>query len=447
MSLNNSTDYENVVYNWPIPFNDWSKKWTFLTHLDPDRVEETEDAKIEALAHLKLKNLPEDPEEQIPYINSLYTEAIDYLEQELFYKREISQLKKNKRNKFKSWPEIAQFIRDTQKVKWKTKCTIIKYILDIWNSHDGYNQTLKDIKLKTQIIMDKDIKPPLQIMKWNQEWEYRWVVSIQWETINFIMKTREKSNNSNISKEMREPMYDTVENLWDITWITFEAKKEHLLILMQYLLQFLTSKWEKIKIKERNLFSDSDIQNDDRLLDEFKNQKISRGKKDETADVQDIRLVVGNMEVKFVELENENEEWIEMQWVYGYFKKLKERIRAEQYISFDYIELIALKFIENLQDTLNKNVLREDKDLDTYKYELFKSLQELRFIENDKSLKNPHTKSKLDTYLFRWIRDYFRNELSTIKVNNGKNLYYTSKRSIAISETWFWKDVFHVQWL
>ena len=151
-----------------------------------------------------------------------------------------------------------------------------------------------------------------------------------------------------------------------------------------------------------------------------------------------------NIEIKFVIRENRNEKGLNMHWVYNYAKKIKERIRLEWFITHDYIELIASKFVENLTDLLASNVWREEEegdDISPYKKELFRDLRDKKFLRESLKLRNPHVKCRVDMYLREGLVSYFKSTLTPVNVNEWKKIYYTNKRAIKVSEMKVWWDM------
>ncbi len=493
MTLDGNKIHEEVINEWPVKYYDWSKKWhTLITQIDADSIREWKNEAIKELIWEKLEHLsafkknalqdiieqtPKITEEQakgvleinqIHYINVLYKDAIEYLEKRLFYKTEISQLRKKI---FKNWDDIIQFVKDTQKAKGRTKCTIIKKMKTISNSYEGYNPVISEIKEKTSQVFEDRLRSPLMIEEENENNEARWVLYIHWLWgIDFIVVRREKTDESNAKKESTDPEYHTVEKMSDNYWLTFYVKdKSYIPTFMNWVATHVFWDHDYI-IKEKNLFFQEDIEWVSNLDKDFKVKLIeSLPKKppeedekkkewpsekwtpktfgqikmstpqDKTWNTKNLSLEIG-----FAEMKHQNEKWLWMKWVYDYLWRIKERIRDEQYVTAEYIELVVDKFMENLQDSLNDAINRKDKDIEKYKTELFQALRdEAEKIPSSKKLTNPSVKARRDELIKEALVNYYKDLLRPVKVwwnSKWTKTRYTTSRWIEISKIPdFWK--------
>ena len=496
MALDWKVVYHEALEKPPFHYNEGSKKWTKITPIDLDRIKEDRNEVIkeliwEKLEHLSAfkKNALEDiikdspkitkeealkelEENQISYINVLYKDAIEYLEKRLFYKTEISQLRKKE---FKNWEEIIQFVKDTQKLKWKTKCTIIKKMKTISNSYEWYNPIITDIKEKTSEVFEERLRSPLAIQEENENNEVRWVLyipSLWW--IDFIVIRREKSDESNAKKEATVPEYHTVEKMSDHYGLTFYVKeKAHIPIFMNWVATHVFWDHDYI-IKEKNLFFQEDIEWISDLDKDFKAKLIEslpkRPLKKEKEEEEEkkwpsekwtpetfgqIKITTPqektwntknlSLEVGFAEMKHQNEKWLWMKGVYDYLWRIKERIRDEQYVSSEYIELVVDKFMENLQKSLNDAINRKDKNIERYKTELFQALRDdAEKIPKNKKLNNPSIKARRDELIKEALVNYYKDLLRPVKIwwnTKWRKTRYTTSRWVEISKIPdFWRE-------
>ena len=493
MVLDGNTVYDEALNNEPKPYRDWTYSWTPITPIDTDRIKEKKDETIIELIWEKLEHLPafssdaleriiqdnpkisqEDAEKildknQIEYINKLYKNAIDYLEKRLFYTTELYQLRKKT---FRNWWEIIKFVKDTQKLKGKTKCTIIKKMKIISNSYERYNPIITDIKEKTSQVFEERLRSPLQIEEENEKNESRWVLYIHWLWwIDFIVVRREKTDESNAKKEATVPDYHTVEKMSDHYWLTFYvAEKSHIPIFMNWVANHVFWDHDYI-IKEKNLFFKEDIEVINELEKDFKAKLIESLPKKPLEDEEEkekwpsekwtpktfgqIKITTPqekkwntknlSLEIGFAEMKNQNEKWLWMKWVYDYLWRIKERIRDEQYVSSEYIELVVDKFMENLQDSLNDAINRKDKDVERYKTELFQALRdEAEKIPRNKKLNNPSIKARRDDIIKEALVNYYKDLLRPVKIwwnTKWRKTRYTTSRWVEISKIPdFWRE-------
>ena len=490
MALDGNIVYDKVLTQPPFHYNEGSEKWTKITPIDTDRIKESKDEIIKELIWENLEHIPafksdaldqiieDNPEKaqnileknQIEYINTLYANAIDYLEKRLFYTTELYQLRKKT---FKNWWEIINFVKDTQKLKGKTKCTIIKKMKIISNSYERYNPIISDIKEKTSQVFEDRLRSPLQIEEENEKNESRWVLYIHWLWwIDFIVIRREKSDESNAKKEATVPDYHTVEKMSDHYWLTFYVdKKSHIPIFMNWVANHVFWDHDYI-IKEKNLFFKEDIEWISNLEKEFKAKLIKSLPKKPLEDEEEekkkkwpsekwtpetfgqIKITTPqdktwntknlSLEIGFAEMKHQNEKWLWMKWVYDYLWRIKERIRDEQYVNSEYIELVVDKFMENLQDSLNDAINRKDKDVERYKTELFQALRdEAEKIPKNKKLTNPSIKARRDDLIKEALINYYKDLLRPVKIGwkNRWKTRYTTSRWIEISKIPdFWRE-------
>lgn len=433
--------------------------WT-ITPLDLDSIwPDTSAKEIDTLIHTYI-SLPDSMEEKIEYINRLYKRSLQFLKARLLYTpKEIWALNDFQ---FNSWEDVRRFLLDTKAIKGKIKCTIVKCMLTMNDWAEEFNERITEVKEKTARVVENKLTKPLQILEESENGNYiRGRVSLSGRIIDFNIRRRAKSDDSRVEKEIKDPDYHTVEHLSDNYWVTFEvANKDDIPLLMQYV-ALVTFKKGKFWIKNKDLFTYEDIESLEGMNPEFKGRLLGALKEDKDKDnnrkketppeYRDIKLVtplykddeVNNLslEIKFVVWWNINESWLQMHWVYAQFKKILQRIRLEQFVRPDYIERVVDDFLENLQSILDNNINRENKDLYTYKKELFNGLKREGFIPSDMVLTNSHVKANIDTYLRLWLMGYYKGLLTSAKLNSKGRDVYTNSRSVKISDTLkFWRN-------
>ena len=144
-------------------------------------------------------------------------------------------------------------------------------------------------------------------------------------------------------------------------------------------------------------------------------------------------------------MKHQNEKWLWMKGVYDYLWRIKERIRDEQYVSSEYIELVVDKFMENLQKSLNDAINRKDKNIERYKTELFQALRdEAEKIPKNKKLNNPSIKARRDELIKEALVNYYKDLLRPVKVwwnSKWRKTRYTTSRWVEISKIPdFWRE-------
>ncbi len=255
-------------------------------------------------------------------------------------------------------------------------------------------------------------------------------------------------------KEMNDPNYHSVERLGDNYWVTFEVDDpENIPILANYIAEKAFKK-RIYDIKLRTSIPYDEIKTNPYLSEDFREKWLSakNTKKPETPEwLDDVRVVTpmykddetNNMsaEFRFTARKNKNEDGLTMHDIMWYFKKIKNRIRAESFISPEYIERVVKSLLDELPNLLEKNKLREDKNLYKYKIELFKDLRENGFINSTYKLSSSQTKANLDTLIIDGLIWYYKSLLVPIKVNSVWKTKYTLKRNVKLSEElWLYFD-------
>lgn len=400
-------------------------------------------------------NLPEDEEEALLLLNELFQKAVKYLKEHLFYEDyEFGHVLKTN---FRSLKNFYDFLRGTKNKKWKIKCTIVKHMLSIYDTSEKYNPRIAEITEKTSRLVENKLKNgAVQIIEESDEWDFlKGVVCINGKPIFFNMVPRVKSETSRIQKEINDPNYHTIERLGDNYGLTFELeKKEDIPIFMDYIAKH-TFKKGIYDVKSRWIISKEEIEThpdiSEVLRKRWKDAEAKRedgredGKKDETPeDLQDVRLVTSmfkddrthnlSLEMRFIVKWNVNENGIVMHDVMWYFKKLKSRIRSETFINPEYIERISKQFMSDLPTLLKKNKLRENKDPDVYKRELFSDLKKNGFISSRYKLSMTETKVRLDDIITEGLIWYYKSLLKPITVNERWKTKYTLWRNVKLSE-------------
>ncbi len=396
----------------------------------------------------------------IDMLNRLFWEAIKYLKEELFYTdKEIGKIKETI---FFSSDDVLNFLRKTKTSRGIINCVITKVSQAIYNSYSEFNMRVKTVKEKTQWVIEWKLLLPLRVEKINQD-EIRGTEFIEEGNgkimkIPYKIKRRIKSDASSTSKEIRDPKYFTIDKASDLYGMTFEVySKDHILPLMQYISWFVFKRSDFEIKNDKGMFTQDEITHSLIIRDEFKT-KILKGTKKrdkpESGDVQDIKLVSPfekwkeienlSLEIKFVLAENRNEEGLNMHGVYNYMKKISERIRLEWYVDHKYLELIARMFLENLENILYENSLRDEKEWDSilpYKEELFRALKDTEnaIPKGVRLTRNKHVISNIDKYLLEGLVVYFKSRFIAVHRGDFKNhIYYTNKRALKMSEWGLW---------
>lgn len=410
-------------------------------------------SKVEAVLRVKLSEYS-----SIVMLNRLFWEALKYLKEELFYTdKEIGKMKETI---FHTSDDVIQFLRKTKTHRGMMYCVITKVSQAIHNSYSQFNQRVKIVKEKTEWVIQDKLLLPLRVEKINQD-EIRGTEFIEEGNgkimkIPYKIKRRIKSDASSTSKEIRDPKCFTIDKASDLYGMTFEVySKDHILPLMQYISGFVFKKADFEVKNDKGMFTQDEIEDSLLLRDEFKAKILQWTKKrdkPESGDVQDIKLVsplekgkeIENMslEIKFVLEENRNEEGLNMHGVYNYMKKISERIRLEWYVDHQYLEKVAEKFLENLENILHENSLRPEKDGDTalpYKEELFRALRDDQnaIPKNVRLRRNQHVISNIDKYLHEGLVSYFKSRFIPVyRGESQRQVYYTNKRALKMSKGW-----------
>jgi len=436
-----------------------------MTPLDLNSIGDMSDSEILEVVERELKwdeNIEGILDNSKTYVtlNEMYIEALRYLEEELYYSRE--ELVTLRRSRFLSKGDIVRFLRDTQNVKGAKKCVMAILLMCINDSYSRFNLNVEKVKAKTSGVLEKKLIHGIELVDVDNETQ-RGNVFLAWRRIQFTLRKREKSDRSATSKEIRDPDYYTAENIADFYGCTFEVdNKEDIIPLMQYI-SVKVFKKGVFDIKNKWLITEEDmLTTKSYLLPGFKNKLESSfdgQKKSSTWDKYlDIKLVspLGkddraknmSLEIKFVLSGNTNEKGVDMQGIYGYFKKISERIRLEGYVTWNYIETVVEKFLWDLPNILHTNINRKDKDLYTYQKELFNELKKLWHIDSKLTLKNPHVKSNIVRYLKKGLVSYYKSnkfELKEVRRRNGSNArkkLYTNDRALEVASAGLQKDIF-----
>lgn len=461
-----------ILENWSIHYNEGSEKWTRISLIDLDKISNKSDEEIKNFILKYLTRIPrtitskKDEElmkklwqdtstileyQQMKYINTLYKKAIEYMGKKLFYWKELSNLRNRK---FNNWQEVIKFIQETRLVKWRIKCSIIKMMLIVADSYEEFNPIITEIKKLTSEIVDSKLKLPIEVEEENERWQIRWQRYIANEHVKFIIHRREKSDESNAEKELKDPNYFTVDRIWDMYWVHFEVdKKEHIPLLMEYIASKIFPDGEEYVIKNKWLFNKNELEELNLPISlDFKEKLFSSlwdsKKWNTTKWYKEIKIASPiekkdqsknkSIEIQFSVSKNINETWIQMKWVREFLDRLDQRIRLEQCISPKIIEIAIDEFIFDMQKILNGAIKRENKNIDEYKIELFRGLRNESYIENIRL--NKHTKSNIDKYIKRWLMNYYRDKLRPIKIGWEWKTRYTNSRWVELSKLGLWRN-------
>jgi len=435
-------------------YNDWIviAEWVWnLTLFDLDKIPEELDEEWTKKYLLEKLNVDEI---DLDFINDLYDSAITYMQSRLFFTEQ--ELSNYKWKEFDSILSVIKFIVDSKSKRGRMNCSICKMVLAFLQWASGYNPRIDEVREKTAQVVENKLIPPLQILEQDKQLQiYSWVVQISWRSIPFTMRKRVKTDESRISKWVRDSSYHEQELLSDWYWVTFELdNKEDIPVFMEYIAGHTFKKWI-YDIKQKNMFSQDEIWAMGGISDEFRSRLMWADwtKKEQTADwYSDIKIVTPyykddttknmSMEIKFVVSGNSNENGLAMQWVYDYFKRIEERIRLDTFVTPEYISNVVEMFFYDLESILIANIGREDKDIWKYKTELFQTLREEWYIDSNFDLRNSSTQAVMDTLLKSWLISYYKDKLRAINVEwlRSKKVFYTLSRSLTISELWIWKN-------
>lgn len=439
-------------------------RWEYSWDVDPTSfdVPDMWDLSDEEIWKYIQERLKEDlsDSESFEKFTRIYSKVLKYLENELFYTEK--ELKRFKRKEFSDISDVVCFLKETQNKNWRMNCVIAKVFQAFYDADAEFNERVLEVREKTQWVIDGKLILPLRISQsnddelvWEEIFEYeRW----SYRKIPYKIKKRLKSTESSVSKEIRDPKYFTIDRTSDLHGLTFEVeRKEDILPLMEMVSWYVFKKWEFEVKNDKGMFSFQEVEENTEISEGFK-ARIALGTKErdkpESGDVVDIKLVTPskkwsdtrnmNMEIKFTVVKNRNEKGLNMHGVYNYIKKISERIRLEWFVSFEYIDLVAKRFVDNIPELLAENVGRPEREWDDpypYKAELFNELKRKKLIhpdvwhsEENFTLRNRHVKSHIDGRLVTWIRNYFLSKLISVNVNGWNNIHYTNSRALKMSE-------------
>ncbi len=384
-------------------------------------------------------------------INRLFQKTISYLKDELFYTD--TEIGRAWKNTFKTQEDVIWFFRNTKKSKWLINCVILKLIQAINDSYSEFNERVRIVKEKTSNVIDNKLIRGLVIEDTGNEDYMEWKAFIEinpWiaSPIPFKLIKRLKSDISSASKEIRKPQYHTIDRTSDLYGATFKVKnKDDILPLLEYVAWLIFKRWEFVIKNDTNLFWEDDICVLNTIRDDTKEKIIDGTKKRDEEwswTIQNIKISSPyykddsinnlNLEIKFELDEGSNENGTNMHGVYSYMKKILERIRLEGYVSLGYLEVVATKFMTNIEDIMKKSIWRENKDIWEYKKELFRDLKEQGCMRVKWDLRNKHVSANIDKYIINGLVEYFKMKLIPIHRNNGKKILYTNKRALKLSK-------------
>lgn len=450
-------------------------RWSYVgenapTSFDVLSIGDLDDAELEKFLR---DNLWSDWEWEICFekFNRIFQKVINYLGDELFYTK--PELQRFKRRKISDINALKNFLRETQEKKGKMNCVIAKVFQAFFDSDEEFNKRVKEVKDKTQWVIDGKLLKPLRILQSNDD-EYIWEEYYEFglwkiKKIPYRLKKRVKSTHSAVSKEIRDPKYFTIEKTSDLHGLTFEIEsREDILPLMQRVAWYVFKNGVYEVKNDKGMFSIDEIEKNPDIDEDFKARAAvwtQERDKPESGDVVDIKLISPkdknnatrnmNIEIKFTVVKNRNENGLNMHGIYNYMKKISERIRLEGFVSYNYVSLIAEKFVEKIPSLLVENVWRPEEEWGSsypYKKELFSALKNGNFLEPDAwvsvanfDLRNNHIKSHIDEYLHKWITQYFLSKLTPVYINGGKKIYYTNSRALKMSESWLGARMERVQ--
>lgn len=384
----------------------------------------------------------ESVETIIENINIAYQKALVYLEEQLFY--EPQEIWKAWKFQFTSLEDIANFLQATQSERGKIYCRIVKVTIAMYNTDPSFNDAMAEVINKTNSVIENKLVEWIQIRERegnsfsgiltleNSPWSYK--------TIPFRFISRIKSQESMVSKEIRDPKYFLLDNLSDIYgWKFYIQKREDILEFSQYIAGMVFKQWV-YDIKDRGMFTDEEIDGNMNLHDDFRKKCNKRNldrKKISSDAMRDWRIVSPykkddaiknlSLEIGFVLDNGENERGLDGQHIYAFIRKIDEIIRLDQYIFLSHIEKLAhmcFIWIKNQEDKIT--IFRELRD-------------RYGFIwKNVKYQNNSHTQANLWNIVIPALVEYFlqKSGVEKIRVKGWrKNRFaYSNQRQISLHQ-------------
>lgn len=384
-------------------------------------------------------NESDTEEDIIKNINFAYKQALNYLQDELFYPK--SAFWKAWNYVFKSFDDVIYFLDETRSNVWQLYCRIAKLTISFYNTNPEFNTTIAEVIKKTQLVIANKMIPWLQIWEDN-EYGFSWLLTLEnhswdYKVIPFRFLSRLKSQKSTVWKEIRDPKYFLLENLSDIYgWKFFLKNRDDILPFSQYIAGIVFKKGI-FDIKDRWMFSDSEIEANDTINEDFREKCKDRNKdrkKISSENMRDWRLVspykkddaIKNMslEIWFWLEWWENETWLTSQYIYAFLRKIDEVIRLDQFIFPDHVKKVVQWCVKGLSNEQKEVIFKELRDDFWY---IWKKI----FLEN-----NSHARANIDTYLIPAIYEYFIDKNNIFEIRGAKwkiwRIAYSNERQASI---------------
>lgn len=438
--------------NWEIIKINW--KPLKFTKFDLKKLPEYSDdeLKIIILADTWI-DLFSRPEYWLQQINLLFKIANN--EETLWFLPEI--LKRKKifllPNNFQihSLKELFDFMRSAwpESSESKIKCIMMKIVSGVadtmrapWlsNLQEKLEQLLKDLTLVLWLRNVWDVT----LWKSGNVW-----IEIFW---------RPKSLNSILLKTLWDSEYDRASETKDGVWLTFEInwwwKQEYLNLFRDVLNWCLSLWWELIEIKSKwisqnevigFIHENKDLNGINWIYDNIKEERKTWTNKWYI----DLKFIIQfwhtKTEIKIIPHENQNQEWLNNQWIYAMLNRYIEwfiiRHLNDWYITEEELKMIAEVFFINLQKILNENPeitwISKEEFLFWIQKEwfmwLWEDMQKKWLIRWDvKPKKNLET--TINSYFIPGLIQYFKQKLVWVKLKNW-NIVWRNQRSKAIYES------------
>jgi hypothetical protein len=122
-----------------------------------------------------------------------------------------------------------------------------------------------------------------------------------------------------------------------------------------------------------------------------------------------------NIEIKVVPHKNENQKWLQFQWVYAFLWKYIEWITMRHLenwcIQEDTIQMYSELFFDNLQELINNNPETVWMSKEDYLPDLWNDLQEKGFIRAWVKYENRNANDNIRRYMIQWLVSYFKSLL------------------------------------
>lgn len=517
--MNIPSNTELLTTEWGIYINiPWSEheNWNrvnkeILTRLDAKNFIWMDDLEIERYLNRLLK-VDISSREWITQVNNIF---IQWVNRARTKRPKIA--KKYDKLEFTTKSEIVNFCKETNnKTTWaKTNCFILRQISIVEDILS--NPELHELRKKSIYVVEEILSKHMQITtveKWNT---YKWFFSFYLDNknpyvIDFTLKVRSKDDESTMSKIWRDPTYNSSKKVNDWIWLTFFTRNnEQLTVLMQYISQIIyyswdieTCFWEEQDLKNcsydtRQNFS---IENKSLYWDElleiqkkwmfnqgffeyllirslekwFTEDELEKKSKEKWTslnywdvkiktrvwtplpwDLEKIDPVLFPVwiEIKFVSLDEKNDDWLSFQPIYWMTKDITEAIRlnnldTEWYVTWEFIDDLVEDFFKNLDIIITKKnkllLPNKQKTRDSLLTEIWIALKEKWYIE----WKRIKEKKYDEIEIRNWIKKYMKNDRWFFKVDikwkSKKWIFYTNRRWFNLSSAWYYPKMEKSDW-